>query len=292
MNTKISSKAGIFLALINAVGVGVTTYFAINDTLKACDTIKNYKKDNSKSIVKEVAPMYIPTAISGALTIAAGVSSAIISKKAQLSLAAAALTASKCYDKYKYQVKEMLGKKTHFDILKNISKKDSEKFSKDTIKDNESLFWEEHIGFFKANPIKLAYALADLNHRLYSEDWNNTFKYVMLYNILKDADAVLLDTDKNSEDLTWGWSCEQLMDIQEDQGADYIDYPWIHVILTDSETKDGIKYTIVSFEEEMILDPGNHGEDFALMDKEIQEIYKNTKYNPTIKTEKGETKNE
>lgn len=262
MQVKTRRTWSIILAIMGSVGTITTAYLSRQAAIKELEKRdKIFKEDYAekletpkKEVFRQLIPIYIPVAVSSAITVSSIVGSTILSRKNEASLTAFALMADQGWRKYKHSVKETLGLDSHKDILKNVAKNDSKAVKKD-VDDDRKLYYEEHVGFFRARPEDIAFSYADINQRLQIEDWGETSYYVMLYNFLMQADAELLNKAIKPEDLCWGWSAEDLME-------DY-DYIWIHMMFRDDVTENGEKYTIIEWGEEPMLDPGEGGASFA-----------------------------
>jgi hypothetical protein len=165
-----------------------------------------------------------------------------------------AMMADQGWRKYKHQVKRYLGGEEHVNVLKGLAR-DKKIVPEDTPEyrdDGRKLYFEEHIGFFLADPEKLSYAYGDLNQRLHVMDPGVSAGYAMLYDLVDLSDAEVLDENIKPEDLQWGWSYDYLFEVD--------DYAWVHWFFHDDATPDGTPYTVIEWGEEPILNPGNYGE--------------------------------
>lgn len=270
MNIRFRQVAPVILSIIGAAGVVLTSVLTAKETPKAAKKLEEVKKNpecKKIDVLKTVVPCYIPAIVSGTITIASIVSSTIISKKTEASLTATCMMLDQGWRKYKGQVKKVIGEKAHLDILDAQAKEDyvAQEVDKVEVPDDRELYWEEHVGYFLAKPIDLAFAYGDLNQRLQVEDYvGKTWFFAMLYNLLIDANAELLNKDIKPEELNIGWSADYLIEAYE--------YVWIHMSLVESEEEyNGRKVTKVIFFEDPIFDPGNYGEWFANHDESDDE---------------------
>jgi len=268
MNIKSRQTVSVVLSVAGGIGTIVTAYLArkaAQKELKIRDDIfkedyENKQETPKKMVFRQIAPVYIPTLIVGVATIASTISSTLLSRKTEASLAGMALIADQGWRRYKNKVKDVLGLDKHGEILSSISKDEYKKTKPVTPEDGRKLYWEETVGFFLAVPEKLAMSYADMNQRLQVEDFGESSYYAMLYNLLNQADAELLNKKLDPEELQWGWSEQWL--------SQTYGYAWVHMTYHEELTDDGKEYIVVEFVEEMILDPGNHGEAFIRNDDE------------------------
>jgi len=257
MDIRQKQTLSICLSIFGALGTIVTAYLTRKAAFKEVDILRESPPEDVKDKIKTVIPIYIPAIIGGSVTIASIIGSIFLSRKVEASLAAVAILADQGWRKYKRQVKNMFGTDKHIDILKGVAKTDYEQVKKDIWKkpeDTRRLYHEEHVGYFLADPVKLAFSYADMNQRLHIEDFGETSFYVLIYNFLQQADAELLNKDIKPEDLKWGWSYEYL--------GDQYSHAWIHMTLHEVKMDDGTICTEIEWCEESICDPGNSGEAF------------------------------
>lgn len=237
----------IALSLLGISGVIATAVFVAKETPKFNQDLEKLKEnENAKKtdVIKLAMKDYAPALVIGGATIASVASSTILSKKNEMTLSGVALLADSGWRKYKDKVKQILGIETHKDILNKISLDDFNKLNK---KDDEHLYWEEHIGFFKANPEKLAYAYSDINRGLHDDEYTvGSYKGVSsLKTFLKNAEAKMLDDDIDSNtNLYFGWDIDYLYD--------KYGYIWVNMNLEEVKDDDGNSYTKILFLEDPI----------------------------------------
>lgn len=250
------------LGVAGGIGVVATGVLAAKGTEKLHSnyTVKEWKEVirpnlTKKELLKEYLKAYWPTLLAGGATIAANAAGSVINRKTEMSLLAAATLADRGWVKYKNKIKSALGIETHEQIETALSKDDYKGYKS---VDGKQTYWEDHVGYFSADPEKLALAFADLNQRLQIEKPGETSYYAMIYNLLKDSDAELFSKDVKPEDLNWGWTNEYL-------GETY-GYVWVHMLYEDVDVEDGGKYTRITFFEDPIFNPGNYGESFFALE--------------------------
>lgn len=269
MNIRTKQTWAVILSIGGSVGTVVTALLvrkAAKKEVEIRDSIfrSDYESKQvtpPKYVFRQIAPVYIPAAVAGVVTIASTISSTILSRRTEASLTAMALLADQGWRKYKDTAKEVLGVDKHVDILKGISKKEPKPIVRSD--DTRKLYYEEHVGYFLADPERVALSYGDINQRLQIEEYGETSYYAMLYNFLKQADAELLDKEVDPDALRWGWSVEFL---QEMYG-----YQWIHMNYHKETDSDGREYTIIEWGEEPILNPGEWGMMFNHVDTPVDE---------------------
>ena len=276
MNIKTKQVLSMVLALVSSAGTVATAILAVKgkdkeDELKKKMLDTNIKPSKS-DILKLMSKAYWPAIAAGTATISSTLASHILSKKVEVSLITGSTLLAQGWQKYKYKVKDYIGEDKFKKLTKGLSEKDYDKLTdKDKNEDDgRVLYYMDEIGYFKADPVKLAYAYSNMNQRIHTIDKNHkTAYFCLLYDILKDCDAEFLDKtldDMPSDNLNWGWTEEYLRD---KYGTE-----WIHMHQTRVE-ENGRKYTIISFEEKPIFDPSNGGSSYWSYDTpEEQNNYK------------------
>ena len=276
MNIKTKQVLSMVLALASSAGTVATAILAVKgkdkeDELKKKMLDTNIKPSKS-DILKLMSKAYWPAIAVGTATISSTLASHILSKKVEVSLITGSTLLAQGWQKYKYKIKNYIGEDEFKKLTKGLSEKDYDKLTdKDKNEDDgRVLYYMDEIGYFKADPVKLAYAYSNMNQRIHTIDKKHkTAYFCLLYDILKDCDAEFLDKtldDMPSDNLNWGWTEEYLRD---KYGAE-----WIHMHQTRVE-ENGRKYTIISFDEKPIFDPSNGGSSYwGYDDSEEQNNYK------------------
>ena len=276
MNIKTKQALSVVLALVSSAGTIATAILAVKGKDKEDELKKKMLDTNIKpskeDILKLMLKAYWPAIAAGTATISSTLASHILSKKVEVSLITGSTLLAQGWQKYKYKIKDYIGEDEFKKLTKGLSEKDYDKLTdKDkTEDDGRVLYYMDEIGYFKADPVKLAYAYSNMNQRIHTIDKKHkTAYFCLLYDILKDCDAEFLDKtldDMPSDNLNWGWTEEYLRD---KYGAE-----WIHMHQTRVE-ENGRKYTIISFEEKPIFDPSNGGSSYwGYDDSEEQNNYK------------------
>lgn len=263
MNIKTKQALSVVLALVSSAGTIATAILAVKGKDKEDELKKKMLDTNIKpskaDILKLMSKAYWPAIAAGTATISSTLASHILSKKVEVSLITGSTLLAQGWQKYKYKIKDYIGEDEFKKLTKGLSEKDYDKLTDKDKNENDGrvLYYMDEIGYFKADPVKLAYAYSNMNQRIHTIDKKHkTAYFCLLYDILKDCDAEFLDKtldDMPSDNLNWGWTEEYLRD---KYGAE-----WIHMHQTRVE-ENGRKYTIISFEEKPIFDPSNGGSSY------------------------------
>ena len=110
----IKKNAPTILTCIGAAGVIVTTVMAVKETPKALSLLEDAEEEKGEELtkwekVKIAGPVYIPSIITGAATIACIFGSNVISKRQQATLTTAYALLDNSYKEYKKKVDEVYG---------------------------------------------------------------------------------------------------------------------------------------------------------------------------------------
>lgn len=276
MNIKTKQALSVVLALVSSAGTIATAILAVKGKDKEDELKKKMLDTNIKpskaDILKLMSKAYWPAIAAGTATISSTLASHILSKKVEVSLITGSTLLAQGWQKYKYKIKDYIGEDEFKKLTKGLSEKDYDKLTDKDKNENDGrvLYYMDEIGYFKADPVKLAYAYSNMNQRIHTIDKKHkTAYFCLLYDILKDCDAEFLDKtldDIPSDNLNWGWTEEYL---QDKYGAE-----WIHMHQTRVE-ENGRKYTIISFEEKPIFDPSDGGSSYwSYYDSEERNNYK------------------
>jgi hypothetical protein len=243
----ISSKArgylrrnsSTILTWVGAIGVIGTAVLAAQATPKAVKLMEAAKEEKGEELttlekVKAAAPVYIPTVVVGASTIACIFGANVLNRQNQASLASAYALIDSAYKEYRNKVKELYGEETDRKIRDSIAMDKRENIDVyvpgygpiDT--DGEvRLFYEEYRGkYFESTMeavINAEYHF-NRNYAMRGEAYLNEF-----------YDFLGLEHTKAGD--TLGWDCERLMNEYE---ACWIDFDHRRV-----ELEDGLECYII-----------------------------------------------
>ena len=127
-----------------------TTVMTIKATPKALDLVEQAEKDKGEDltkfeVVKVSIPVYIPTIVMGAGTIACIFGANILNKRAQASITSAYVLLDNSYKDYKKKVEELYGEEADERIRSEIAK---DKYEEEDIQaeedDGKQLFYDEY----------------------------------------------------------------------------------------------------------------------------------------------------
>jgi len=256
MNLKTKQSLAIIFSIGGSIGTIGTALLARKAA--RMEALYDFKGDNiNKKPFKEqfniLLPLYLPAILVGTLTVGSIVGSTVMSHKAQASIMSMAVLADRGWKKYKNQVKSTLGLDVHDDILQGIAKDRLKSIPKPNTDPNDvrELYYEETVGFFKADPADVAFAYAELNEILntdYRNQLSETFDFVSIGKFLRLANADILDKTISDDALDmWGWTMDYLCDVHDGRS-------WIHIKFVDEKTDDNVvPYKVVTWVEEPIL---------------------------------------
>lgn len=115
-------SASTILTIIGGVGVVVTTIMAVKATPKALKKIEEAEEIKGEElttmeIVKTAGPVYIPSILIGASTIACVFGANVLNKRQQAALMSAYALVDNAYKDYKRKNIELYGEESHHNIL-------------------------------------------------------------------------------------------------------------------------------------------------------------------------------
>ena len=248
MNRNIQKAMPIVLSIAGSIGVVATGVLVATEAEKANKNIREAKKQNDKKgVVKAFVKGYYPSLIVGGATIASIVAGTIISKRIEMSLTATTLMIQTAFQKYKGKVHEIFGDKADI-IAESIMKDDYKKLDSEqkVIIDGEMLYYEEHIGFFKAKPSDLEAALGSINEHIQIIDG-----YASIRDFLKFCNAKIID-NQNIDDVSqdYGWYMDYINEVIDRTGImDVTNSSFIHLTKAPHHDDNGVvDYVIIQFD--------------------------------------------
>ena len=119
-------SASTILIVIGGVGVVVTALMATNAKPKATKLLDKAREEKGEELttfekIKTAGPVYIPTIITGAGTIACIFGANILNKRQQASLMSAYALVDNSFTEYKNKLKELYGEEAHEEIINAIA---------------------------------------------------------------------------------------------------------------------------------------------------------------------------
>ena len=228
----LSRNASTILTCVGGVGVVATTVLAVKATPKALTLLKEAKEEKGEEltkleVVKVAAPVYIPTALVGASTLACMFGATILNKRQQAALISGYALIDNSYKEYKNKVKELCGEDTDSLVRKEVAKDKYEK-TDISVNDHMQLFYDEFSGrYFESTTEKVLIAESKLNKSV-TNDWGaylNDF-----YELLG-----LPPTDYGDY---MGWSSSELYDTY---WSSWVEFEHNKVIMD-----DGLECTIIT----------------------------------------------
>lgn len=233
----VKRNASTILTFVGAAGVVATAVMAAKESPKAFSLLEDAKEEKGEDLtklekVKIAGPVYIPSVITGAATIACIFGSNVISKHQQATLMSAYALLDSSYREYKKKTDELYGEEAGKHIRGEIAK---DKYTGDDsiLDDSKELFFDFYSGrYFESTKESVMWAQYETNRAMYVNGAVCLNEYYEL-----------LGLDKKPEYEEIGWSCGQLEEMYW--------YPWIEidyektVIDEESEHSEGIECTII-----------------------------------------------
>ena len=246
VQTFIKRNASTILTCIGVAGVVATAVMAVKETPKALTLLEDAKENKGEELtkwekVRIAGPVYIPSVITGAATIACIFGSNVISKHQQAVLLSAYALLDNSYKEYKKKTDELYGEEAETHIRKEIAK---DKYTGDEkiLDDNKEQFFDFYSGrYFESTKEAVMRAQYETNRALFTN-------YAVSLNEYYD----FLGLEERPEYDLVGWSCRKMEEI-------YC-HPWIEfdheetIIDGDSEYDEGLKCTIINMPLEPFID--------------------------------------
>ena len=174
------------LTCIGGVGVVATAVTASKATPKALLYLELAKEEKGANLTplekfKIAGPVYIPSALIGAATLACIFGANALNKKQQASLMSAYALLDNSYKEYKAKVKDIYGEEGVQTIREEIAK-DKYEEEKESADDGRLLFYDEFSGrFFRSTMEKVRWAEYEVNRDLVMRGWaciNDFYEYL------------------------------------------------------------------------------------------------------------------
>ena len=220
------------LTCLSVIGVVATTVTSIKATPKALMLLEESREQEHTppEIIKNVAPVYIPTLVAGAATISCIIGAHVTNHKRIVALASACSASTAALQDYKRKTRELLGEEKEREIYEAVvNDRITDEDVEVTEDDGKILFYEEFAGkFFKSTMEDVLMAEYELNR---------TFRLRGGVS-LQDFYAYLgLSSAGLPEEIGWG----------EWMGEAFYGYSWIDFEHQKAETEDGREYYIIRY---------------------------------------------
>lgn len=195
------------LTAMAGMGVITTTFMAVKATPRALEILDSLPEDATKlDKAKAVAPVYIPSAAMGGLTLTCIFGSNYVNVKRNAAIVGLYSLSEKAFKEYQEKVVETIGEKKENIIKEEIAQKH---IDENPVKDNEviitnygdSLCYDEISGrYFMSNIEQIRHVENDMNARIIDEVFVslNEFYYYLGLSPLKYGDDI-------------GWNVERML---------------------------------------------------------------------------------
>lgn len=235
----IKRNASTILTCVGVTGVVTTAIMTAKETPKALSLLEDAREEKGEELtkwekVKISGPVYIPSIITGAATIACILGSNIINKRQQATLMSAYALLDNSYKEYKKKTEELYGEEAGKHIREGIAK---DKYTGDgsLLDDSKELFYDFYSGrYFESTKEAVMWAQYETNRAMFVNGAVCLNEYY---------DFLGLETKPEYEMV--GWSCGQIEEMYW--------HPWIEfdyeetVIDEESEYSEGLECTIIHF---------------------------------------------
>lgn len=141
-----TSHVSTILTGIGAMGVIATSVLVAKAAPKASKILEEARKKKGEKLtkietVKKAVPVYIPSIITGTLTVACILGANVLNKHAQASLMSAYALLDNTFKEYRGKVNEIYGEDADERVAEELAKDQYERFE-DIPKDEEILFYD------------------------------------------------------------------------------------------------------------------------------------------------------
>ena len=233
----IKRNASTILTCVGAAGVVATAVMVAKEAPKVTTLLEDAKQKKGEELtkwekVKIAGPIYAPSIITGAATIACIFGSNFINKQHQATLMSAYALLDNSYKEYKKKADELYGEDAGKHIRGEIAK---DKYTGDgTLSDNsKELFFDFYSGrYFESTKESVMWAQYETNRAMYVNGAVCLNEYYELLGLEKKPEY---------EDI--GWSCGQL---EEMYWHPWIEFDYEEVVIDEeSDYSEGIECTII-----------------------------------------------
>lgn len=189
-------NSSTILTCIGAVGVVTTTIMAVKATPKAVMLLEELEREKEEELtvletVVVAAPVYIPTVLVGASTIACIFGANVLNKRQQAAITSAYALLNSSYMEYKNKVVDILGEEGHNEIQAEIAKDNYD--DSVPVSEGKELFYDAYSQrYFESTKYAVKEAQYQLNRDLIMRDYiylNEWYDYLDLEHVDGGWDA-------------------------------------------------------------------------------------------------------
>lgn len=230
----IKRNAPTILTTIGGMGVIATTISAVKATPKALYLLEEAEAEKGEELtkietLKIAAPVYIPSVLIGASTIACIFGANTLNKRQQASLMSAYALLNNSYKEYKNKVKEIFGEYGAQEVEEEIAK---DHYVETPVSENKELFYDTYSKrYFESTVYNIQEAEYKLNRDFITRDYATLNEWY---------DLIGLEHMPGGDDL--GWSTGMVFD--------YYWENWIDFGHTEFTTEDGRKCIAITLHSE------------------------------------------
>lgn len=233
-------NSSTILTCVGAAGVVATAVLAVKATPKAERLLEEARKEKGEELtkfeaVKVAGPVYIPTVITGASTIACIFGANVLNKRQQAALMSAYALMDNSYKDYRNKVEELYGEEANKKIREEIAKDKYEETDISVGEDKELFYDMFSERYFESTPEKVLRAEYEINKKI------SLWCGVHLNEFYE-----LLDISPVDYGEFLGWSSGTLMDTTWN---DWLDFHHEKAVMD-----DGLECTLITFGVEPMYD--------------------------------------
>lgn len=239
-------NSSTILTCVGAVGVVATAVTAVKATPKAIKLLDDAKNEKGEELtklemVKIAGPVYAPSVVLGASTIACMFGANILSRRGQAALMSAYALVDSGYKDYRKKVDDLFGEEAGAQVRAGLAKDKYEKEPPHQLEDGKRLYYDFYSGrYFEATPAAVKTAEYEFNRKLMLDDI-----------VYLNEWYCLLDMEPLDHGLDFGWSTPANSDMY---WQTWVDFHHEKVVMD-----DGLECIIISFMQE----PYSNFEDYC-----------------------------
>ena len=236
----LKNNSASILSGIGAIGVVATAVMAVKATPKALillDEAKEEKKDELTKFetIRIAGPVYIPSILMGASTIACILGANVLNKQKQAALTSAYMLLENSYKDYRTKVKELYGEEADKKIREEMAK-DYYEIEYSEPDEEKQLFYEPiSQRYFESTVEEVQRAEYQLNRKFILQDYANLNDFYKLLGLKETDEGEIL-----------GWSTYA--------GYEKYGYSWVDFTHERIELEDGMECIAIDYPFEPSLD--------------------------------------